>query len=252
MKKLLACAFLLVLGVGIGCGSKPPPAADAPASSASADSAAPADSSASAAPGGSASADGSSDGAAPTTVASQREPFMQVCMKKLPAPDYCECAWEQFKTLFKDADMSKETPDTDPRFAQLQQQTTTACASKLPEDTVKSVFLSGCTGSEPKKAGYCACAWPALRKTLSIVDMNSDFEGPRFDDAKKGLAKACKGKYPAAVAKAEFVGACTKGDASVTARCACIWGKIRAKYSVEEYIAGMADPKATPGLDSCK
>src|SRR5208283_1811539 len=127
------------------------------------------------------------------------------------------------------------------------ERTMTACASKLPEDTVKASFMTGCTGTEPKKAAYCQCAWPALRKTISIVDFIGSFEGPRFDDAKKAMVKTCKGKFPTAVAKAEFMGACTKDDPSTKGRCACVWNKIRAKYSTEEIAAGMADVHATPG-----
>jgi hypothetical protein len=185
------------------------------------------------------------------SVDSQREPFMQGCMKRVQAPDYCQCGFEQFQQLFKGTDMAK-LQDDDPRFAQLQQQTMSQCASKLPEDTIKTSFVTGCTGSEPKKAAYCACAWPALRKTLSVVDFIGDFKGPRFDDAKKAMVKTCKGKFPASVAKAEFMGACVKDDASVTARCGCVWKKLAAKYTTEQIAAGLADVQSTPGVDTCK
>jgi hypothetical protein len=259
MKTALSWTGLLLIGAALACGSKPPPAPDAPAA---APSAAPANSSASAAAPGSAASASPADSSAPaagsgtatatTTVDSQREPFMQGCLKRVPSPDYCQCGFEQFRALFKDADMSKETPDSDPRFAQLQQQTLTACASKLPEETVKAGFLSGCTGDEPKKAAYCQCAYPALRKTLALGDFIGDFQGPRFDDAKKTMVKTCKGKFPAAVAQAEFMGACTKNDPSTTGRCACVWKKIKAKYSTEEIAAGMADVGSTPGVETCK
>jgi hypothetical protein len=258
MKNSLALTAVLLIGAAIGCGSKPPPAADAPASSAapsSSDSpASPAGSSgssASAAPGGASASDASGDGAGPTSVDSQRDPFMQGCMKRVPSPDYCACGFDQFRQIFKGVDISKVTQD-DARFGQLQQNTQTACASKLPEDTVKASFMTGCTGSEPKKAAYCSCAWPALRKTLAIVDFIGDFQGPRFDDAKKNMVKTCKGKFPTSVAQAEFMGACTKDDPSTKSRCACVWNKIHAKYSTEEIAAGMADVKSTPGVDTCK
>ncbi len=255
MKTFLALSSPLLLSVAVAaCGGSPPPAPAAPAASAVA---APADSStpgasASAAPASSSSAspEGSSD-SAPVSVDSQREPFMQGCMKRVQAPDYCECGFEQFRQLFKGTDMAK-LQDDDARFAQLQQQTMTQCASKLPEDTIKASFLTGCTGSEPKKAPYCACAWPALRKSLSVVDFISDFKGPRFDDAKKTMVKTCKGKFPAAVAKAEFMGECTKNNPSTSGRCGCVWKKLAAKYTTEQIAAGMADLQSTPGVDTCK
>jgi hypothetical protein len=254
MKSIVAITSLLLVGAttGIGCGSKPPPAPDAPAPAASA---APADSSSTTsttAPGAAApSASTASSGDAPVSVDSQREPFMQGCMKKVPSPDYCDCGFQQFRQLFSGSDMAK-TQDDDPRFAQLQQATMQACASKLPEDTVKTSFLTGCTGGEPKKAAYCACAWPALRKTLSIADFIGDFQGQRFDDAKSAMVKTCKGKFPTSVAKGEFMGACTKGDASAAGHCGCIWKKLTAKYSTEQIAAGMADVQSTPGVDTCK
>jgi len=253
--RLLVCVCAALADAA--CGGSPPPAPAAPAPSAAAaptDSSTPGASSgsASAAPASSSSAspDSSSD-SAPVSVDSQREPFMQGCMKRVQAPDYCQCGFEQFQQLFKGTDMAKLTDD-DPRFAQLQQQTMTQCASKLPEDTIKASFITGCTGSEPKKAAYCACAWPALRKSLSVVDFISDFKGPRFDDAKKTMVKSCKGKFPAAVAKAEFMGECTKNDPSTASRCGCVWKKLAAKYTTEQIAAGMADLGSTPGVDTCK
>lgn len=189
---------------------------------------------------------------AASSVDSQREPFLQGCMKRVPAPDYCECGYEQFRDLFKGADMSKETPDQDPRFAQLQQRTMSQCASKLPEDTVRAGFMTGCTGSEPRRAAYCQCAWPALRKTLSTVDFIGTFEGPRFDAAKKAMIATCKGKFPTDVARAEFMGACTKDSAAAAGKCGCVWTRLKVRYSTEEIAAGMADIATTPGVDKCQ
>ncbi len=239
---------VVVLASLVACGGAPPPAAGAPPA---APSAAPI---ASAAPAPAPSAPAQVEEPAPAKPAmeSQREPFMQGCLKKVQAPDYCECGFQQFADIFKDADLSKPIPDDDPRFAKLQSSTMAACGGKLPEGTVKDGFMKGCVGDESRKNAYCECAWPALRKSLSLADFLGNFEGQRFEDAKKAMVKACKGKFPTPVAKGEFMTACTKGDASATKACECVWGKVRAKYSTEEIASGMADVRATPGVDTCK
>jgi hypothetical protein len=183
---------------------------------------------------------------------SQREPFMQGCMKKVPSADYCACGFEQFRAVFKDADLSHPIPDDDPRLVALRQGTIASCGSKLPEDQVKAGFTATCVGDNPAKAPYCTCAWPALRKSLAVADFLGDFQGPRFDAAKKIMAATCKGKFPAAVAKSSFVTDCTKGDASIAPACECLWKKLKGKYSNEEIISGLADLASVPGIDACK
>jgi hypothetical protein len=183
---------------------------------------------------------------------SQRDPFMNGCMKKVNAPDYCSCGFDQFREIFKDADLGQSLADTDPRFVALKERTQSQCASKLPEDQVKGSFMDSCIGDDKRKAPYCKCAWPALRKTLAVADFIGDFQGPRIDDAKKAMVLTCKGKFPAEVAKADFFTGCSKGDASRGKVCECLWKKVRAKFSVEEIVSGTADVKSTPGLDQCK
>jgi hypothetical protein len=252
LTSLAAVVVVSVIGL-VACGGKsPPPASSAPSGS---DSAAPADSSApasSASSGSAAPASSGGDSNAPVSVDSQRDQFMSGCMKKMPAPDYCECGFQQFRDVFKGVDMNSVTSTDDPRFQQLQQQTMSQCASKMPEDAVKAGFMNDCSGNEPKKSPYCQCAWPALRKNLSVVDLISHTEGPRLDDARKAMVKVCKGKYPTEIAHTEFVAACSKPDPSTKTRCECVWKKVHAKYSTEEIVAGLADPHATPGLDTCK
>jgi len=184
---------------------------------------------------------------------SQREPFMQGCMKNVKAPDYCECGFEQFREVFKDADLNQAPPDSDPRLVKLREQTQAACASKLPEDQVKASFVSGCIGDDQRKAAYCQCAWPALRKTLALSDfVVGDTGGPRFLEAKKAMVVVCKGKFPADVAKADFMTGCTKGDAGKGKVCECLWKRVHATFTTEEIVAGTADVNAAPGLDQCK
>jgi hypothetical protein len=174
---------------------------------------------------------------------------MKGCLNKIAAPDYCACGFEQFSLLFSASDIAAGLKQDDPRFGKLQQRTLAQCGSKLPEETVKASFVTNCIKNEPKREAYCKCAWPALRESLDAVDFMGDFKGPRFDAAKKSMVGKCRGKYPAEVAKAEFMNACTAK--ATTDHCACFWKKLRAKYSTEQIAAGFADIAATPGVDAC-
>jgi hypothetical protein len=180
---------------------------------------------------------------------SQREAFMRGCSAKVKMPEYCECAFGQFREVFKDND-GQDPPASDPRFKALEERTRATCASKLPEDVVKASFLSSCVEDEKRKTSYCECAWPALRKNLAVPDFSTDFQGPRFDEARKAMVATCKGKYPADLAKADFIKGCLKTDAS-RAKCDCAWKKLRAKFSTEEIVAGLVDPAAA-GVSACK
>lgn len=244
---LLALTMLSACGRGATPPSSPSGASPDTSASATPGGAAPAGSSA-AAPAGSGQADGA--GASPS-MESQREPFMASCMKRIQAPDYCACGWDQFTEVFKGADLNQQLAADDPRLQALQEKTNSLCGSKLPEDKIKESFLATCQADEPKKAAYCNCAWPALRKTLAPSDFLGSFQGPRFDEAKKSMVVACKGKFPADLAKADFMKECTRGDSGAGSRCECAWGKLRAKFPVEAIVSGTADI-STVGLKDCK
>jgi hypothetical protein len=182
---------------------------------------------------------------------SQREPFMQGCLEKVKAPDYCDCGWEQFREVFKDSNLNESPPEGDPRLKKLAERTAAFCASKLPEDQIRDKFVDGCTSGDARKAPYCQCAWPALRKNLAPADFVGSFEGPRFDEAKKSMIVVCKGKFPTDIAKAEFIQGCTGGNLTKTPRCECMWTKVHAKYSAEAVVAGLVDIEAMPELKTC-
>lgn len=205
-----------------------------------------------AAPSASASSAPAEDAGPPKpTVESQREPFVATCMQKVPLHDYCSCAFDQFKEVFKDADLSQKA---DPeRLAALRQKTTEVCNAKLTDAEMKPLFTSACVGSEPRKESFCGCEYASFRKTLSPGDFLGDFEGPRFDDAKKAMAKACKGKLPEPIAKADFMEGCKKNAAGASASkfCECGWKKVRAKATPEQIAAGLVDLKALH-LETCK
>ena len=180
---------------------------------------------------------------------SQRDPFVATCMRKMAAQNYCSCAFDQFKDVFKDADLSQKPSNE--QLATLRQKTIDNCASKLTDAEVKPNFVNACVGAEPRKQAFCDCEWTALRKKLQPPDFVSEFEGPKFDDAKKAVVKECKGKLADPVAKADFMAGCEKGAPGQTKVCECAWKKVRAKASPEQIATGLVDIKSM-GLETCK
>jgi hypothetical protein len=175
------------------------------------------------------------------------------CIQKAGSKEYCECGFEQFKEVFKDADLSKPLEDGDPRVAKLQQQTSKACASKLPEADIKANFTTACTEDDSRRAAYCGCAWTSLRKKLAPADfIGLDENDARFVAQKKVMVVDCKGKFPTDVAKLDFMKACTQGQPSADSACSCKWNKLKKQFTTEELVAGTVDVTTVKGLADCK
>jgi len=186
------------------------------------------------------------------TLESQREPFMKACQAKAGGREYCECGFEQFREVFKDADLSKPMAESDPRMQTLGEKTAGACASKLSEEQIKTNFTNACIANDNRRRAYCTCAWPALRKNLEPAEfVTPDTKGLRFVAAKKVMVVACKGKFPVEVARADFMKGCSKDDPSKEAVCTCLWKKVKARATTEELAAGTIDVAAIPGLAEC-
>ena len=183
-------------------------------------------------------------------IEAQRDPFVQACMRKMPANAYCNCAFDQFKDVFKDSDLTSKPSEA--QMESLKQKTVGNCASKLTEPEVKSSFATACVGDNAKKQTWCDCEWTTLRGKLQLGDFVSDFEGPKYDDAKKAVATTCKGKLGEDIAKGEFMQGCNKGAGTDHQKaCDCMWKKLRGKSSVEEIAVGAVDLKKA-GLETCK
>jgi len=187
------------------------------------------------------------------TIEDQRESFVSSCLERARSKDYCDCGFEQFKQVFKDADLSKPLADNDPRLPELKQKTATVCTSKLSEADVKADFVHGCSEGDARKDGYCGCAWGSLRKKLAYTDFVAlDANDPRFVAQRKVMVVECKGKYPTEIAKFDFMKACTQGDSAAETACTCKWNKLKKQFTTEELVAGTVDPRSPKGLADCK
>lgn len=238
LRSVLGCSMALAL---FACGgSATPAAAPAPSASASAPAPAPVAS--------------EKPAPKPETVEDQRDSFIGSCVQKTNQKEFCECSFEEFKVVFKDADFSKPLADTDPRVAELQNRTSKACAGKLPESEVQASFVESCVEGDQAKSPYCQCAWTSLRKTLSVADFGNEsaLADARGLAARKAMVADCKGKYPAEVAKKEFLDVCVKNTGGTEAVCNCRWTKLKKQLTVEEIVAGTGDVSTVKGLKECK
>jgi hypothetical protein len=188
-----------------------------------------------------------------STLESQRAPFIDACMENLGSREYCDCGFLQFATVFKDADFEQEPPKDDPRMEQLSQKMREACSDKFPEAKAQDQFMQSCAGNEHKREPYCGCAWTELRKSLSVSDiLNYPPGDAKYVEAKKGIPKACKGKYPTDLASGEYLTACKNVGKKTEKQCQCMWKKVIKKFSVEELASGAGDPTKVPDLGKCK
>ncbi len=241
----LPVLVVTLAAVAAACGGSPTPAPATPAASETAATPLPP------APSASGTSSASSETPPPKpTMESQRVPFMAGCVKQTHAQEYCACGFEQFADIFKDTDLSQRPPPE--KLELLKTRTVQACGSKLPEPVIKDNFLKGCAGDQTAKAPYCDCAWTNLRKKLQLVDFVGDFKGPRFDDAKKSMVHACKGKLPEAIAKADFMGLCVQDKPDHKPTCECVWKAIRGKYTPEEITANLVSLDKVPAVQKCK
>jgi hypothetical protein len=191
--------------------------------------------------------------AAGPTMDSQRDPFVKSCMAKSRSKEYCECGFEQFKEVFKDRDLSQPIAADDPLVAELQLKTGQACGSKLSEAEIEQSFIGGCVEGDERKQAFCACYWKSMRKTLEPADfVGKGPDDPQFAEPKKRMVADCKGKYPADVARFDFMRGCTQGKAAQEKSCACKWDKVIKQFTVEELVAGTVDVAAAKGLANCK
>ena len=134
------------------------------------------------------------------------------CAKKaVNSPDYCECAWGEFRKAFTDEEMSAgDMPAA--KLDKVKGQVVGACASKIPEETVKDGFQKGCIGKNPEMKTYCDCTWTEFRKRFSAAELGDEgtVASDRFVAARVPVVKVCGNKMPESVSKDAFMKGCAK------------------------------------------
>ncbi len=178
------------------------------------------------------------------TAADHHREFMTGCARKaINSPDYCECAWGELRKTFTDDEMSAgNMPPA--KLDKVRAQVLGACASKIPEQNVRSDFAKACVGSKPELLPYCDCTWTEFRKRFSAAELNDEatVTSDRFLAARTPVVKACGGKMPESVSKEAFMKGCVK-DASVDTFCGCAWKELRRQASPAEIESGNFDQK---------
>ena len=178
------------------------------------------------------------------TAAEHHREFMAGCAKKaINSPDYCECAWGEFRKAFTDEEMSAgDMPP--PKLEKVKGQVLGACASKIPEDNVRADFGRACVGTKPELKPYCDCTWTEFRKRFSSAELNDEatVSSERFLSSRVPVVKACGNKMPETVSKEAFMKGCMK-DPSVDKFCGCAWKELRKQASPAEIESGTFDQK---------
>lgn len=192
-----------------------------------------------------------------STMASQRAPFVANCMQRARSKAYCECGWDQFQQIFKEADLKVVPGPNDPRIAALMERTKGQCASKLTDEQLQENFQEGCLAGEPKKEKYCGCAFRSLRKRLPREEFISGapMASPAFSEEAQGaMLKECGPLLSEPLIKADFMIGCgATEDPSRVRSCECLWKKFRAKLSAQALLSAKPeDLKKVPGLEACK
>lgn len=171
--------------------------------------------------------------------------FIDGCAKTAPnANDFCECAWGQSK-----GSVSEDNEMTPEKMQELRSKVAAACASKLPEDTLKNGYVQGCAGEVTDAVPYCECTWTQFRKRFSAQELTDDqvVKTERFASSREPVVKACSSKMPEKTAKESFMKGCAKDSTAANAFCACAWKEMRKQAGPAEVIAGLFDEKKTMG-----
>jgi len=132
------------------------------------------------------------------TAADHHRKFMDGCMtKRASSPDFCECAWTEFRKIFTDEEMS--AGDMRPeKVARLKGQVTGSCASMIPEAAARREWEAGCTSGNAAMKSYCDCTWTEFRKRFSAAELGDEatVHGDRFIAARVLVGKACDSLRP--------------------------------------------------------
>jgi hypothetical protein len=234
LRRAAAVVFLSSAVLVAACGGSPaakPAAPPAPATTSPAES--------SAAP----SADATPVPPAKTAADHHRE-FMGGCAKKaVNSPDYCECAWGEFRKAFTDDEMNAGGMPA-AKLEKVKTQVVGACSSKIPEDLVKEGFSKGCIGKNPDMKTYCDCTYSEFRKRFSAAELGDEgtVSSDRFVAARGPVVKACGNKMPESISREAFMKGCVK-DPSSDKFCGCAWKELRKQASPAEIEAGTFDQK---------
>ena len=167
----------------------------------------------------------------------QHDAFVEGCLSKMQAPDYCECSWGEYRQVFSGGEGSDPA-----KIEELKGRVKLACASKLTDDNIRPPFTTACEspGAPGELKAYCACGWTTLRKQVSLADFLEP-GSERMANARKTVVKSCGKLMPEPRVKADFMKGCTAGDSKKEARCTCLWNVVKANANMAEIGNDMLD-----------
>jgi hypothetical protein len=181
-------------------------------------------------------------------LADQRREFIDACNQgDIRAPGYCECGWEEYRK-FVGQNGASAADDSDPT-EELQRRLTNACADKVPEESVKTLWSANCVGDKHELSPYCDCSWAEYRKQFSSAEFlrQDDASVARFNDARPLVLKACSAKLPEASVKADFLEQCMT-EPKAERFCGCAWTALRKTWNVAELAFGEIEDAKLEGV----
>lgn len=165
----------------------------------------------------------------PKSSAEHKRQFMTGCANKAAnSPDYCECAWGEFKKIFTDEEMGQTGDLPKAKLEKVKESVEAACASKIPEELVKQGYDKACVGDQKDMQPYCDCTWAEFRKRFSAAELRDEetVKGDRFAATRGPVIKACASKMSENAAKSLFMKGCNK-DPKLEKFCTCAWKEVR-------------------------
>lgn len=169
----------------------------------------------------------------------QKRAFLDGCGKKTGnAPEYCQCAWDEFAKMFTEEEM-KATDVPPEKLAEYKKALLTSCTAKIPEETIKAGYNKGCMSGRPDFGAYCECSYAELRKTFEPAELADEetIKSRRFNDAKNAAVKACAEHVPESAVRQSFMKGCVK-EPALNKFCTCAWTELRKQVTPAELEAG--------------
>lgn len=167
--------------------------------------------------------------------------FIADCAENAHAIEYCECAWDQVRSVTDEEHATDEL--TGPEAERLKS-LLLVCISKHPEGPIAEAFSRSCIGKKPELKDFCDCQWVELRKRFpaaAFTDQRTVDSAP-YQAARREIMKPCGALLPESASKDAFMEACLTHP-SYERYCDCAWTELHKIASTAELNAEKFDKR---------
>jgi hypothetical protein len=121
--------------------------------------------------------------------------FIEACIaEESGARPYCECFWSELRKSFSASDLAKpEVAHSEHFVTSARTIAKSTCGPKLPEEAVRTPFISGCTKGNGNLEKFCTCGWREIRAVMTPAEirMQGSETTPEFKVGMDRVAKKC-------------------------------------------------------------